>query len=231
MYLEKTDCDNFVEDLWINNMDEGIQVVGAKDSFKLNAICQLLEKLSPDPTEIFVLSPDIEQKQFWDLAGIPIAQDLNQIASSLRQLLQELHKRQSIFRIFIGHHINCVIEIDDLHDALVERGLSLGIEYDARELNEAVAELRDLGPRVGITVIACTKSEPYWNHCLYSGESAIRFAKTASQDVLEEVSNQAYPCCFTIANDVYLMSVTDHLTSSIPRVIALISENKRAIAL
>jgi hypothetical protein len=235
-FIAVSNCDDFDEDLWINNMDEGIQIVGARDSFRLNAIYQLLEKLSgEEPCEILVLSPNIEQKQFWDLAGIPIAQDLNQIASALRQLLQEFRKRQKPFRIFFGHPIICVIELDDLHDALASRALGLGVEYDARELNEAVAELRDFGSRVGITVITCTtKWVPFWNHCLFLGEWAIGFAETSSQssqDVFEEINNQAYPCCFVIANDVYLMSVTDHLTPFVPRAIELVSENKRAINL
>ena len=235
MYLEKavSDCDDFDEDLWTNNMDEGIQVVGARDSFKLNAIYQVFEKFSSEePCEIFVLSPDIEQKQFWDLAGIPIAQDLDRIAFALRQLLQEFHKRQRPFRIFLGHPIVCVIELDGLHDALAEQALRLGVEYDARELNEAVTELRDLGPMVGVTVIACTtKWMPFWNHCLFLGERAIEFAKAASRDVFEEVHNQAHPCCFTISNNVYLMSVTDHFTQFVPRAIELVPGNKRAIDL
>lgn len=236
MYLEKieSNCDDFDEDLWTSNMDEAIQVVGVRDSFSLNAIYQLLEKLSPEPCETFVLSPDIEHEQFWDLAGIPIAQDLNQIASALRQLLQELRKRQRPFRVFLGHHINCVIEIDDLHGTLASRAASLGIEYDARELNGAVAELRDFGPKVGITVIACTKAAPFWNHCLYSGEWAIGFAEASSssnQELVKEIHSQAYPCCFAIGSDVYLMSATDQRTSIEPRAIAQIPESKRAIEL
>lgn len=235
MYLEKIQptCDDFTENLWTNNMDEGIQVVGERDSFKLNAIYQIFQKLSPEtPSEIFVLSPDAEQKQFWNLLDVPIAQDLNQIASALRQLLQEFRKRQRPFRIFVGHPIICAIELDDLHDALASRAVNLGIEYDARELNEVVTELRDFGPRFGITVIACTtKSAPSWNHRLLLGEWAIGFAEAASQDIFEEVSNQTCPCCFAIANDVYLMSVTGDVAPFELRAIAQIPESKRAIEL
>ena len=233
MYLEKIQfCDDFAEDLWTNNMDEGIQVVGGRDSFKLNAIYQLLEKLNPEFSEIFVLSVDIEQEQFWNSKGIPIASDLDRIASALRQLVREFRERQRPFRIFVGHPITCIIELDDLHRALAERAVSLGIEYDDRELNEVVVELRDTGSKVGISIVACTEAVPFWNHSLFLGERAIKFAEVSSllsQEVFEEVANQPYPCYFTIADDIYLMSVTDRLTALEPRKIVQIPESKRVI--
>jgi len=233
MYLEQTDLDIAI---FANNLDEAIMAIGTSDLFKCSAICRLLKKLSLEPSEIVVLSTNPAHKSFYEKAEIPIASSLEEVVCVLRELIEELQRRQRLFRFRgeIEHQINIVIEVDDLHDALRERAIELNHEYSERELDGAIEMLREDGPGIGIAVIVSTnKPQKIWNHRLYSGVAAYKFVNDSTNGVSEEdvraVRMQAHPCCFAIADDIYPMdNVSDRF---VPLGIEQVAESERAIGL
>lgn len=238
MYLEKLESN--MQDCEILN--ESVQAIGASDAFKLNAIANLIQRLSPEPSEVIVLSTNFVHGSFWKVVGIPIAQDLKQIASVLNELLDELHDRQKLLKCYgkSKHRVVVVIELDDLHSALRQRSNELNREYSESEVDGAVAMLKEYGSKIGIFVVESVIKPGIEIGCrIYSGTEAIKYVldetTNVSQDVYQRITqrldNQSHPCCLVVGQNkvVYpIEGITDTVTQLS---ISQIPESERAIEL
>lgn len=236
MYLEKTEANT--QDCAILN--ESVQAIGASDVFKLNAITNLFKRLSPEPSELIVISPNSAHGSFWKTAGIPIAQELKQIAFVLNELLDELHDRQKLLNCYnkSKHRIIVAIEIDDLHSTLRQRSSELKREYFENEVDGAVAMLKVYGSKVGIFIVESVTKPGIEIGCrMYSGTEAIKYVLDKTTNVSQEVyqritqrlNNQSHPCCLVAGQNEVVYPI-EGITDTCARLtIAQIPESERAI--
>lgn len=238
MYLDKIESN--VQDCEILN--GSVQVIGVSDTFKLNAIANLFQRLCPEPSEVIVLSTDSDHGSFWRAAGIPIAQDLKQIAAILNELIEELHDRQKLLNCYgkSKHRIVVAIELDDLHSALRQRSNELNREYSERELSGIVEMLKEHGSRVGIFVVESMAKPGVEVGCrMYSGTEAIKYVLDETTNVSQEVyqritrrlDNQSHPCCLVVGQNEVVYPIEGITDKFAQFSITQIPESERAIAL
>lgn len=238
MYLDKIESN--VQDCEILN--GSVQVIGVSDTFKLNAIANLLQRLCPEISEVMVLSINPAHGSFWKTAGIPIAPDLKQIAAVFNELVDEMHDRQKLLNCYgkSKHRIVVVIELDDLHSALRQRSSELNHEYSERELDGIVEMLKEHGSRVGIFVVESMVKPGVEVGCrMYSGTEAIKYVLDETTNVSQEVyqritrrlDNQSHPCCLVVGQNEVVYPIEGITDKPVRLSITQVPEVERAIAL
>jgi len=238
MYLEKAETPTE----HCETLNESVQAIGTPDAFKVNAIGTLIQKLSPEPSEIIAITPNNSQGSFWRGMGIACVQDLKEVGQVLGELVAELHDRQKLSNCHgtVKHRIIVVIEIDSLHSALAQRAIELNHQYSERVLDGAVSMLREHGSKVGMFVVESVAKPRVEIGCrMYSGVEAIKYildeTTNVSNDVYQRVTQrlegQTHPCCLVVgeAEIVYpIEGVTDQL---VPLKLQFVPEIERAIDL
>lgn len=238
MYLEKAEIT--AEHCKILN--ESVQAIGVADDFKANAIGALIQKLSPEPSEIIAIIPNNGQGSFWYAMGIACVQDLKEIGRVLRDLVAELHDRQKLLNCYgkTKHRIIAIIETDSLHSALAQRAIELNHQYSERELDGVVGMLKEYGSKIGMFVVESVKKPGIEIGCrMYSGDEAIKYILDETTKVNEDVyrrvtqrlEGQAYPCCLVVGEAEVVYPIDNVTDRPVPLKIEMVPESERAIEL